>query len=378
MKTGKRIAPEGGTEMLFDESAGRAEAEARIRKLFEGCGFCEVVTPTLEYYDLFSEGAGALEQSEMFTLTDRTGRLLALRPDSTKPIARLYASRLKNPEFPVRLYYNQSVFRRNVALSSRPNEVLQIGAELLGKGGKSADLEAVALAVESLSQVSDDFLFELSHVGVYNKIIRNLGVSGELAEALRECIAAKNFSALDTLLVENEVRDSEKIKILPRLFGGEEVLAEARALFEDEEIRKTLDYLGELMDGLDRMGAKGKISFDLALANEYNYYTGLVFKGYTPAGGEVLSGGRYDNLYKDFGLNVDAVGFAVNLDALAGSVQTAPAQTVLVRSEDPVAAIRAQRELRQKGFRAEIATDMTREEAARYAKKTGAARILEV
>ena len=372
----KFVAPEGGTEMLFDESAGRAEAEARLRRLFEGCGFCEVVTPTLEYYDLFSEGAGALEQSDMFTLCDRTGRLLVLRPDSTKPIARLYASRLRNPEFPVRLYYNQPVFRRNVALSSKDDEVMQIGAELLGKGGKAADLEAVALAVDSLAAVSEDFLFELSHVGIYGKLIE--GVPAPLAEELRECVAAKNFSALDTLLGENEVRDAEKLRLLPRLFGGAEVLEEARALFSDDETRRTLDYLGEIMDCLKRLGAKGRISFDLALVNEYNYYTGIVFKGYTAEGGEVLSGGRYDNLYADFGLSVDAVGFAVNLDTLAKSVRRAPSELVLVRSEDPVRAILAQRELLRKGVRAELATDMTAAEAKRYAEKTRAARLLEV
>lgn len=372
----KLTAPEGGTEMLFDESASRAEAEARLRRLFEGCGYCEVVTPTFEYYDLFSEGAGALEQSEMFTLCDRTGRLLVLRPDSTKPIARLYASRLKNPEFPVRLYYNQPVFRRNPAHSAKCDEVMQIGAELLGKGGKSADLEAVALAVESLSAVSEDFLFELSHVGVYRTLIESLGVPDALAEELRECIAQKNFSALDTLLAENEVKDAEKIKLLPRLFGGAEVLEEARALFADAG--ETLDYLQEIMDSLTRLGVKGKISFDLALLNEYNYYTGLVFKGYTDAGGEVLSGGRYDTLYEDFGLSVDAVGFAVNLDALAGDARAKAPELVLVRAEDPVKAICAQRELMRSGVRAALATDMNREEAERYAKKIGASRTVEV
>ena len=47
----------------------------------------------------------------MLKLTDLKGRLLVARPDSTVPIARLVATRLRGHALPVRLYYSQNVYR---------------------------------------------------------------------------------------------------------------------------------------------------------------------------------------------------------------------------------------------------------------------------
>ncbi len=39
------------------------------------------------------------------------------------------------------------------------------------------------------------------------------------------------------------------------------------------------------------------VSFDLGLLNQYNYYTGVIFKGYTYGVGDaIVTGGRYDKL----------------------------------------------------------------------------------
>ena len=61
----------------------------------------------MEFYDLFD----SIEQEAMLKVIDRTGKILVMRPDSTTPIARVAATKLKNSVFPQRLYYNQTVFR---------------------------------------------------------------------------------------------------------------------------------------------------------------------------------------------------------------------------------------------------------------------------
>jgi ATP phosphoribosyltransferase regulatory subunit HisZ len=54
--------------------------------------------------------------------------------------------------------------------------------------------------------------------------------------------------------------------------------------------------------------------------NQADYYSSLVFRGYTEdAGSPVLSGGRYDGLFADFGEDLPATGFGLNIDMLTAS-----------------------------------------------------------
>ena len=87
--------------------------EDRLSKLFEGFGYSEVVTPGIEFYDLFMGSSRNFQQESLYKLTDSKGRLIVMRPDSTIPIARLASTRLKGAKLPLRLYYNQSIFENN-------------------------------------------------------------------------------------------------------------------------------------------------------------------------------------------------------------------------------------------------------------------------
>ena len=124
-------------------------------------GFQEVITPGLEFFDIFSLECAGIPQESMYKLTDHKGRLLVLRPDSTLPIARMTATRLQNEKRPLRLYYTQTVYRNNPSLMGRSDEVMQTGIELLGASGKRADLEVIVTAVEALSRCVPDFRMEL-------------------------------------------------------------------------------------------------------------------------------------------------------------------------------------------------------------------------
>ena len=70
-------------------------------------------------------------------------------------------------------------------------------------------------------------------------------------------------------------------------------------------------------DILKLYGKEQYVSFDLGMLNKHNYYTGIIFKGYTYGTGDaVLKGGRYDNLIEQFGKKAPSVGFAIVLDEL--------------------------------------------------------------
>ena len=194
------MTPEGTKDFLFAECSAMDYICTSIEKVFVKGGFKRVITPALEFYDVFSIPSSGISQESMFKTTDNKGRLLVARPDSTLPIARMVSTRLKNNTLPVRLYYKQAVYRNNPSLAGRRNEFLQMGVELLGAKGKRADLEILTSAIKSISAVADDFRIELGHAEVFNALSKELDIDNDYKEKIRVSIESKNYSALNNLL----------------------------------------------------------------------------------------------------------------------------------------------------------------------------------
>lgn len=321
MKRYDLITPEGTRDLLFNDCLARRAVENKLAELFKGFGYSEVVTPGIEFYDLFSGSSRNFQQESMYKLTDSKGRLIAMRPDSTIPIARLASTRLKDAKLPLRLYYNQTIYENNALLKGRSDEFVQAGTELIGgENIKRADYEALCMAVEALAEFDkENFRLEIGHIGYFKELVQRLDVDDRVREEIRLLISAKNYPALNDLL--DEVGDNQitnALKQLPRLFGGIEVFDKAAELFTDDKIAAILEHLKEVYHRLSSLGYEGKISVDLGIVSHTDYYTGIVFKGYLSGVGQsVLKGGRYDGLLAEFGNPCPAVGFGVNCDAVA-------------------------------------------------------------
>lgn len=324
MKNYELITPEGTKDLLFDECLACRDVEKRYKKLFEGMGYSEVVTPGIEFYDVFSSGSRAYPQESLYKLTDSKGRLLTLRPDCTIPIARLVATRLHGARLPLRLFYTQPVYENNKLLKGRSDETLQSGIELIGSEHKRADFEVMTVAVSVLKEYEGtDFRFEIGDAGYFKELSSMLGVTENVAEEIRFLIEAKNYPALNDLL--DSIGDNDvtyALKKLPALFGGEEVFEKASKLAGNEKTAAVLENLKAFYTSMKKLGLGDRLSVDLGIVNRTDYYTGLVFKGYLSGVGEaVLQGGRYNRLISEFGYPVPATGFAVNINLVAGLVR---------------------------------------------------------
>ncbi|MDD6175321.1 MAG: ATP phosphoribosyltransferase regulatory subunit [Firmicutes bacterium] len=381
MKRYARITPEGTRDMLFEDCVAMHTVEDKLTALFSGLGYHEVQTPGLEFYDVLRSGNAGFPVENMFKLTDSKGRLMVLRPDSTMPIARMTSTRLQNAALPIRLYYNQKVYRCNPSFSGHSNEVMQVGVELIGASGKRSDLEVVATAAYALAACMDDFRIELGHAGFFRAIASRMNLDEETCEDIRSFIEAKNYAALDALLdtLPDSVA-SRAMRRLPRLFGGEEVLEEAEALCGGVVPAESLDYLRMLYQELLALGIGDRLMIDLGLVNRNDYYTGIVFRGYLPGSGDtILSGGRYDGLLAKFGTPMPAIGFGVDVEAVTrlllreGKVQPQQPVQVLVHGMDgcEIRALRRVRELLQSGVTCEASTCATADQALAYARRAG-------
>ncbi len=387
MKTNDLLTPEGTRDYLFEECAMRRTTEHRILEVFRRMGYTELMTPGIEFYDVFNRNARYFPQESLYKLTDHQGRLLVLRPDSTMPIARVAATRLKDAPLPLRLCYNQKVYTCTPSLKGRSDECAQLGMELIGFSSRMADLEVISAAVDILSGCTQSgYSLELSDIGYFKALMRRLPADEETKEEIRQLIKAKNYPELSAVL--KPLQDCPVTKVLrrlPRLFGGEEVLDLAASLYRDPETDAVLDRLRTLLRDASLLAKDGTVTVDLGLVNKTDYYTGTILKGYLAGcGEEVLSGGRYDCLISEFGYDVPAIGLAVDLDAVVKmtehseekAARTASDILVCAAPSSELAAVQKAKELRRSGKVVELSLFESEEEARSYAKDRGIPKIL--
>lgn len=323
MKRYAKLTPEGSRDLLFEECDDKKEIETTLSSLYKENNYRKVITPTIEYFDVFKSDNTGIEADEMYKLSDCWGRTTVLRPDNTMPIARLVATRLTKEDFPVRLYYNQNIFVRNKALAGRTDEIAQSGIELIGDGSLDADLEALSMAVEALKRVKiNSFKIEICHAGFFNAVLNNMNITSTERADICNLIEGKNYAALGDLLNRlGATAETAVLHKLPRLFGDIEVIDEAKKLYRNDDADKALDYLKTVYEKMQAMGIADCVMIDLGLVNRSNYYTGIIFRGYAEGSGvTVLSGGRYDNLIGEFGLDAPAIGFGVDVTALTNVI----------------------------------------------------------
>ncbi|MCL2518932.1 MAG: ATP phosphoribosyltransferase regulatory subunit [Oscillospiraceae bacterium] len=298
--------PEGTRDIIFEEADLYTNITEKFNNVFAGAGFKQIMTPAIEYYDVFDYSGQSIEQEQMYKLTDNNGRLAVLRADNTTPAARLVATKLRGAPLPQKLYYNQHVYRINNGYSGKRNEILQCGVEIIGNGGLKTDYICITTAIEVLKMLGINFKIEIGHVGYFNALIKELNLSDSETRLVRKYVDAKKSASLNNL---------EKIRRIPLLFGGIEIFDEAYDLAgNNTEAVAALNYVKTLYKLINNEN----IMIDLGIVHQLDYYTGVVFGGYIEGAGEpVLMGGRYDNLIKNFDYDVPATGFAVNVCLVA-------------------------------------------------------------
>ena len=354
--------PSGMQDTLPGECARKRQLEGLLRRLFTLEGYQEVETPILEFYDALDDRTWGYRPEDVWKTFDGAGRILAVRPDSTIPAARMAAGRLAEAPLPLRLCYLQSATKTLTDAASLLCEETQCGVELMGEASPEADAEVIALAVKACEDAGlRDFQLELGQAQFVAGFLQEAGLTEEQSAALRGMIERKN--ALDMQLYLDKLDVSQDVAArlmrLPRLYGDASVLDEAAALTRHPLCVAAIGNLRRILAMLAEYGCEKRISIDLGMAHQANYYSGTIFRGLVAELGQpLLSGGRYDELPARFGRALPATGFALSLKLLMialerqGAAFTAPIPDVAL-AFDPgcrKAAIALAKEKRQQGL----------------------------
>lgn len=365
--------PEGMRDRLPEELALLEELERKGIDLLKSWSYKKVLTPALEYKACVEPDPN--QPDDLYKFFDKEGQILTLRPEFTTPIARMLTTRKTEESLPYRLCYSGDVFRNN---PSRYREFRQIGVELVGSGFDIADAEVIALAVELMRTLQvGNFQLNLGHMGIFTGLVEEFKIEEALRLELEDGIARKDMVKLEKTVSQSDLPDLCKQFILsmPHLTGKEDVLDKLESWCKIGTIRRAVEALRTISVFLKEYGVKNSVLIDLGILRGFSYYTGVIFEGYIPGiGVPILEGGRYDGLYADFGRNLPATGFAVNLDMVAEQIEEFEQSSVdvLVFGQSPGEVIKRTRELRRSGKKVEMALDfISEQDALRLASQKG-------
>jgi ATP phosphoribosyltransferase regulatory subunit len=305
--------PSGTRDVLPDEMGELRTLTERLRGVFSEAGYGEVYTPALEYEAVITRGAlgGARPAYRVF---DENGEVLVLRSDMTVPIARLVGSRYQSNEPPLRFAYFAHCYRGVRPQRGQPREFLQAGIELVGAPAPDGTAEAVTVLCHALDRAGlMRYRVGIGDAALYPALMEALGVPAEQRPRLLSELGHGDFVGLENALAELAIdeRSLELLLTVPQMRGGPDVLHGPPGPVAD-----AVEGLRLIRERLDADVAR-RVIFDLGLSRAPGYYTGAVFEVYDPAVGMPIGGGgRYDHLLGQFGRELPAVGFALEVEKL--------------------------------------------------------------
>lgn len=322
------VLPDHIADVLPAEARHIEELRRALLDMARCYGYELVMPPLLEHLESLLSGTGTALDLQTFKLVDQlSGRTLGLRADSTPQVARIDAH-LLNRQGVTRLCYAGAVLHTRAASPHASREPLQLGAELYGHAGLEADLEILQLALDCLKAAQvRDFGVDLADARIVRALLAGVSVSAQVQAQLHEALAAKDRSEVAQLTraFPADIRDS--LCALVGLYGDAAVLDEAeKAISPLPAVREALSNLKRLASHL----GSARVTFDLADLRGYAYYSGMRFAVYAPGASDALvRGGRYDEVGAVFGRKRPAVGFSLDVKALARVLPTPPLRAAI-------------------------------------------------
>lgn len=317
--------PEGVRDIYNDECEKKLILQDELLKVQKQYGYHPIQTPTFEFFDTFGREIGTTPSKDLYKFFDREGNTLVLRPDITPSIARCAAMYFGEENMPIRLCYMGNTFLNNNSYQGRLKESTQLGAELLGDSTVDADAEIIAMVIDCLKKAGlKEFQLSVGHAEFFRGLTDAAGLNEEQEEELHDLISNKNYFGVTEFAETLNLNDDLKalFGMLGNLYTGADELQTAKKYADAyPRILNAIERLEELHQVLKIYGIDKYVSVELVIVSNYQYYTGIIFAGYTFGSGEpIVKGGRYDELLTYFGKESASIGFAIVIDQLMAAL----------------------------------------------------------
>ncbi len=315
-----KIAPVKGTRDFYPpDMAVRNFIIDGWKKVSLRNGFEEYDGPIFEYLKMFQLKSGDEIVEQLFSLKDRGGRDLALRPEITPTLARMVNQQINSLPKPIKWFSVPRLCRAERPQRGRLREFFQWNIDIIGEDNVLADAETIFCALDYLQEVGltpDDIVVKISSRKMLAAILQTIGIAANKLEDLYVLLDKRSRlpqEAFEKMLTGQVANENKRKKIL-ELMAVESIKQIGDCLQLSETAKESVDELKRLFELLDVMGIADFCVFDIGVVRGLAYYTGIVYEIYDKASQlrAIGGGGRYDDLLKQFGgPAISATGFGI-------------------------------------------------------------------
>ena len=323
----------GTQDYLSNAEVVRRNIRRTLEDVFIQYGCKPLETPILNYTDLLASkyGGGAEILEEMYTLTDRGERDLALRYDLTIPFAKVVAM---NPtlRMPFKRYEIGKVFRDGPIKTGRLREFTQCDVDIVGVESQIAEAELMVMALDAFSKLDLKVTIQYNNRKLLTGMLEVLGVESEKrnkAVLILDKLEKIGLEAVITELSEQGLANSTIASIRKFLRDENNITFNYFETYanQNEQVREGLNELKELDSYLDYLSVDKQCVFNPFLARGLEIYTGTIYEMFLSdqtIKSSIGSGGRYDNAIGGLlGTNeiYSTVGISFGLDVIYTAIR---------------------------------------------------------
>jgi histidyl-tRNA synthetase len=322
------VNPVRGFRDIMDKEAKLLlELQELFKNLAEAYGYDAVIPPTIERFELFALKSGEEIRKSMYVFKDKAGREVALRPEATASIARIYLRLLRAKPKPIKLYYIVNCFRYEEPQKARYREFWQAGVEYLGEQGIEAEFDTIRLLLKFYEKIKmlPYIRLKIGTTKLYRIIFNKYGISEEEQDHILHLMDKKMYNeAIDYII---NLGKGDLADLLESLWKKPHDLQAAIELIKhrEPEALQALEELQAIVKLVQEYNRNARLNIDLSFARGLAYYTGIIYEVETellPV--SIAGGGRYDNLIEIYGgEKVPGTGFAIGLDRTMQALITA-------------------------------------------------------
>ncbi|MUM64480.1 histidine--tRNA ligase [Acidianus infernus] len=320
--------PLRGMKDYFGEDAEKIRyIEEQFSKIVKKSGYMEAITPILEEFELFALKGGEELRNTMYTFVDKGGREVALRPEFTPSIVRLFLNSMQHLPKPIRLYYIGTVYRYDEPQFGRYREFRQAGIEMLGESSINADLEVLSILWEFFKKIGlENITIKINNIAIYRELFSMLKMSEDQEDHLLHLIDKGNKDSVIEYL--SKISEYKILNIIREmLYNSISKESDFIELIKDlnnehsKVLENQISRLFKIYEILAKLNVPIKI--DLSLVRGLAYYTGVIFEVTHPSVSfSIAGGGRYDNLVQLYGgPSTPSIGFAIGVERVLSVLQ---------------------------------------------------------
>ena len=341
-------------DLLPVEKARREQVLEHIRQVYRSRGFQEIETPALEELSRLTSGQGGENEKLVFKVLKRGEELdramtdgseladLGLRFDLTVPLTRYFASNHSKLPRVLKAVQIGSVWRAERPQKGRYRQFLQCDIDVLGDESELAELELITASLAALDEIGiTNATIRVNDRRVLARTLNSLGITAQE----KAMIAIDKLDKIGLSGVQEEIEQT---------YGSEVAKSVAEWLQQTQEMSIPTE-----LSWISKLANPSKVRFDPTLVRGMGYYTGAIFEIEHPSSSSSIGGGgRYDNMVgKWSGIQTPATGISLGIERildLLGESEKDEKSLVLLVEDDYAAALKAQAELIEQGWKVRI------------------------